>query len=62
MPMTAKRMIKLLEENGFVYISSNGSHRKFKHPETKRVVIVPVHSKDLKAGTEASILKQAGLK
>ncbi len=62
MPMSAKRIIKLLKENGFVFVSANGSHQKFKHPESKRVVIVPVHSKDLKAGTEASILKQAGLK
>ncbi len=60
--MTAKRIIKLLKENGFEFISANGSHQKFKHPVSKRVVIVPVHSKDLKPGTEASILKQAGLK
>lgn len=62
MPMTAKRMIKLLKDNGFVFVSSNGSHQKFKHPESKRVAIVPVHSKDLKPGTEVSILKQAGLR
>lgn len=29
---------------------------------TKRVVIVPYHSKDLMKGLEQAILKQAGLK
>jgi predicted RNA binding protein YcfA (HicA-like mRNA interferase family) len=47
MPMTAKEIVKLLEANGFVYVSSNGSHRKFQNPETGKVVIVPFHSKDL---------------
>lgn len=62
MPMTAKQIIKLLKENGFEEISSNGSHRKLFNPESNKTVIVPYHSKDLKPGTEKSILKQAGLK
>jgi predicted RNA binding protein YcfA (HicA-like mRNA interferase family) len=62
MPMTAKEIVKLLEANGFVYVSSNGSHREFQNPETGKVVIVPFHSKDLKPGTEKSVLKMAGLK
>ena len=49
MPMTAKEMVKLLKSNGFVELSGgNGSHRKLMNPVTKRVVIVPYHSKDLK--------------
>lgn len=62
MPMTPKEMIKLLEKNGFEYISSNGSHRKYHNPKTKKTTVVPYHSKPLKIGTEQSILKQAGLK
>ena len=62
MPMTPKEMIKLLEENGFILISSNGSHRKLHNPKTNRTVIVPYHAKDLKIGTEKNILKMAGLK
>ena len=64
--MTAKEMVKLLKSNGFVELSGgNGSHRKLMNPVTKRVVIVPYHSKDLKKdlkkGLEQAILKQAGL-
>lgn len=62
MPMTPKDMIKLLKANGFIEISSVGSHRKFFNPETQKTVIVPYHNKDLKKGTEQGILKDAGLK
>lgn len=62
MPMTAKEIIKLLEQNGFEYIRSNGSHRLYRNPVTNKSVIVPFHSGTLKPGTEKNILKQAGLK
>lgn len=62
MPMTPREITKLLEANGFKYISSNGSHRKYYNSSTGRTVIVPFHAKDLKKGTEQNILKQAGLK
>ena len=60
--MTPKEMIKILEKNGFVLISSNGSHHKYKNNKTGKVTIVPVHSKELKKGLEQEILKQAGIK
>ena len=62
MPQTPKEMIKLLEKNGFEYVSSNGSHRKYHNPNNGKTVIIPYHNKALKIGTENSILKQAGLK
>lgn len=62
MPMTADEIIKLLEQNGFRFVSSNGSHRKYQHMATGRIVIVPYHKRELKKGTEQAILKQAGLK
>ncbi len=62
MPMTPKQMAKLLEENGFEYISSNGSHRKYHNPQSNKTIILPFHAKDLKKGLEQAILKQAGLK
>ena len=62
MPMKPKELIKLLKDNGFQEISSNGSHRKLYNPTTKKTVIVPCHSKEMKVGTEQGILKQAGLK
>ncbi|MGC6770460.1 type II toxin-antitoxin system HicA family toxin [Enterococcus sp. LJL128] len=62
MPMTAKQMIKLLEQNGFQAVKQVGSHRKMYNPKTKLTTIVPMHNKDLGKGLEQSILKQAGLK
>lgn len=62
MPMTPKDMVRLLEQNGFEYVSSNGSHRKYRNPVTGKTAIVPFHAKDLKPGTEKNILKQAGLR
>ena len=62
MPKTPKEMIQLVEKNGFEYVSSNGSHRKYRNPKTGKTVIIPYHNKTLKPGTENSILKQAGLK
>lgn len=62
MPMTSKKMIKLLEDNGFEYIRSNGSHRLYYNKQTGKSTVVPYHNKTLKLGTEKNILKQAGLK
>lgn len=62
MPMKPADMIKLLKKNGFKIVSQNGSHVKLRNLETGRAVIVPMHNKDLKKGTEQQILKQAGLK
>lgn len=62
MPLTSKEMIKLLENNGFVCKRQNGSHKMFINPQTNKQVVVPVHCKDLKKGTEQKILKDAGLK
>ena len=61
-PMTPKEIVKVLQANGFVYVGSTGSHRKYRNPQTGKTVIVPFHAKDLKSGTEKSILKMAGLK
>lgn len=61
MPMTPKQIIKLLEQNGFVFVGANGSHAKYHNPTTGKTTTVPVHTKDLKVGTEKNILKQAGI-
>ena len=62
MPMKPREMIKLLNDNGFVEVSQSGSHKKLFNSKTNRTVIVPMHSKELKKGTEQGILKDAGLK
>ncbi|CYW46996.1 type II toxin-antitoxin system HicA family toxin [Streptococcus suis] len=62
MPRKAREIIKLLKKNGFVKVSQNGSHAKYKNFETGRIAIVPIHNGDMPKGTEDNILKQAGLK
>ena len=63
MPLTLKDMIRLLKQNGFVYIkSNNGSHQKYRNVEKNITVSVPVHAKELKKGIEQQLLKEAGLK
>jgi len=62
MPMTSKDMERLILADGWVLKNIVGSHRHYVHPTKTGKVTIPFHSKDLKRGTELSILKQAGLK
>ena len=63
MPLTPKEMIRLLLQNGFVYVkSNNGSHQKYFNSQRNITVAVPLHTKELKKGLEQAILKLAGLK
>ena len=62
MPLTPREIIKLLQKNGFIIVSQNGSHVKLKNEQNGRQTIVPYHNKSLKKGLEQAILKQAGLK
>lgn len=62
MPITPKEMVKQLKKCGFVEVSQKGSHLKLRNEKTGKVVIVPMHGKDIPSGTEQAILKQAGLK
>ncbi len=56
-------IIKLLDNDGWVFIGKKGSHRQFKHPlKTGRVTIPGKPSDNLPEGTWNSIIKQAGLK
>lgn len=58
---TAKEMVDLLEENGFVLARQKGSHQIFKKDGNK-LIIGPVHDgKDLKIGLSNRILKDANI-
>ncbi|MBE8992903.1 type II toxin-antitoxin system HicA family toxin [Microcystis aeruginosa] len=56
-------VIKLLEKDGWFLVNTVGSHRQYEHP-TKRgkVTVAGKLSDDVRKGTLASVLKQAGLK
>ena len=61
MNLLAKRLIKILEENGYLLKRTRGSHHIFYNAETNATVPVPVHGKDLKKGTFFGILKEANI-
>ena len=59
--MKARELVKLLEEEGFIFVRQSGSHAIFKKSGNK-IIVVPIHSKDIPTGTLYGILKDAGLK
>ena len=63
MPMKIKEIIRLLEADGWRLKRTTGSHRHFSHPSKPGLVTVAGKlSATLKEKTEASILRQAGLR
>jgi len=62
MNLSPKYLIKMLEQNGFMFQRSKGSHHLYYNPSTRKTIVVPVHGgKDLKKGTYFEILKQSGI-
>jgi predicted RNA binding protein YcfA (HicA-like mRNA interferase family) len=60
--ISGKRMCRILEERGWVLDRINGSHFVYRNPTSGRSVTVPVHgNKDLKPGTQRSIMRDAGI-
>ena len=58
--MTAREVEALLQRHGFEFVSQKGSHRKWRHPQSRRQVIVPQHrGRQLPLGTLRSILVNA---
>ena len=58
---TPKKVIKIIEDKGFILDRVKGSHHIFYNPDTKRRVVVPLHNNDLPIGTLMEIFKQAGI-
>ena len=62
MNLSPTYLIRLLEENGYVFKRAKGSHQVYYNPINNKTIIVPYHNgKDLKKGTFLAILKQAGI-
>lgn len=63
MPVKISEIIRLLERDGWQLKRVTGSHRHFAHPVKPGLVTVAGKpSATLKPKTEASILRQAGLR
>lgn len=61
-PVSGRRMCRILEYRGWVLVRIKGSHYIYRFPGMPQLIIVPVHkNKDLKTGTQHSIMRDAGL-
>jgi predicted RNA binding protein YcfA (HicA-like mRNA interferase family) len=61
-PLPAKRVIRKLKKAGFYEIHQRGSHFSLKNPKTGKIVVVPVHGKDIPFGTlQELVIHQAEL-
>ena len=57
----SRRLIQMLEQDGWLHVATKGSHRQFRHPTKRSRVTVPHPDKDIPLGTVASFYRQAGL-
>jgi predicted RNA binding protein YcfA (HicA-like mRNA interferase family) len=61
--MKVRDVIKLIEGDGWRLDRQSGSHRQYRHPTKPGTVTVSGKpGSDIKPGTLASVLRQAGLK
>ena len=57
-----RRIVKMVEQDGWELVAQNGSHRQYKHPvKPGRVTIAGHLNDDVPHKTRKSILTQAGL-
>ncbi len=56
-----KELVRALERKGWQLDRVRGSHHILVHPEQRRALTIPVHNRELKTGTLASILRVAGI-
>lgn len=58
--VSGKALVRALEPDGWSVIRQRGSHVRLKKPGRRHALVVPLH-KELKRGTLAGILRDAGL-
>lgn len=61
--LKVKQLIRILEADGWICVSTRGSHMKFIHQRKTGVIIVPFHAdKTLGKGYVLTTLKKAGIR
>jgi predicted RNA binding protein YcfA (HicA-like mRNA interferase family) len=58
----SRKLMKILEKDGWQPVAQKGSHIQLKHPVKPGRVTLPHPNRDLPVGTAMSIYRQAGLK
>jgi len=57
-PVSTKKLLRLLKQEGFVCIRSKGSHNYFYNENDGRTTVIPIHAnRDIGVGLLKSILK-----
>ena len=56
----SRKLIRLLERDGWYLVEVRGDHHQFKHPMRSGRVTVPHPNKDIAIGTLRSVYRQAG--
>lgn len=59
--LSSDQIVKILEANGFEYVTQRGSHRKYRNESRGKTAIVPAGKKEIPRGTVGSIIRQSGL-
>ncbi len=57
--LSSKEIVRVLERNGFMFVSQRGSHAKFR--KGSHTTVVPAGKKEIPIGTFKSIVRQSGL-
>ncbi|MEM9717336.1 MAG: type II toxin-antitoxin system HicA family toxin [Pseudomonadota bacterium] len=60
MERNSRKLVKMLEKDGWHHVATKGDHFQFKHPTKPGRVTIPHPNKDIKIGTVLSIYRQAG--
>ena len=58
--VSGQQLIKALEKTGWVVVRQRGSHVRLKHDGRMTPLVIPLH-RELKRGTLAGILRDAGI-
>jgi predicted RNA binding protein YcfA (HicA-like mRNA interferase family) len=58
--VSGQRLVKALKHDGWQIARQRGSHVRLKHPDRRISLTIPLH-RELKRGTLAGILTDAGL-
>lgn len=61
MERDSRKLIRLLEQDGWQHVGTTGSHHHFKHLVKTGKITVPHPKRDLPTGTVRQIYRQAGL-
>jgi predicted RNA binding protein YcfA (HicA-like mRNA interferase family) len=56
-----QELIRALEKAGFEFVRQRGSHRTMNDPITDRLVVVPIHPREVPRWLLKKIIKDAGL-